>query len=134
MLSDILASRVAQAYASNEYPVLLNQYEVWANTRPLAGLRVLDATPVFENTLAKHAALLAAGAELTVGIDDVMPRNHDVVRYLRSVGIHVVEPGDVKQSNAFDLVLDCAAAFAELNPRIGFVELTRSGVSKYDGK
>ena len=60
MLSDILASRVAQAYASNEYPVLLNQYEVWANTRPLAGLRVLDATPVFENTLAKHAALLAA--------------------------------------------------------------------------
>ena len=134
MLSDILASRVTQAYASNEYPVLLNQYEVWANTRPLAGLRVLDATPVFENTLAKHAALLAAGAELTVGIDDVMPRNHDVVRYLRSVGIHVVEPGDVKQSNAFDLVLDCAAAFAELNPRIGFVELTRSGVSKYDGK
>lgn len=134
MLSDILASRVAQAYASNEYPVLLNQYEVWANTRPLAGLRVLDATPVFENTLAKHAALLAAGAELTVGIDDVMPRNHDVVRYLRSVGIHVVEPGAVKQSNAFDLVLDCAAAFAELNPRIGFVELTRSGVSKYDGK
>ena len=48
MLSDILASRVAQAYASNEYPVLLNQFEVWKNTRPLAGLRILDATPVFE--------------------------------------------------------------------------------------
>lgn len=134
MLSDILASRVAQAYASNEYPVLLNQFEVWKNTRPLAGLRILDATPVFENTLAKHAVLLAAGAELTVGIDDVMPRNNEVVRYLRSVGIPVVEPKEVKTSRAFDLVLDCAAAFAKLKPRIGFVELTRSGVSKYADK
>ena len=95
MLSDILASRVAQAYASNEYPVLLNQFEVWKNTRPLAGLRILDATPVFENTLAKHAVLLAAGAELTVGIDDVMPRNNEVVRYLRSVGIPLVVQKEV---------------------------------------
>lgn len=80
MLSDILAARVAQTYASNEYPVLLHQYGTWKSTRPLAGLRILDATPVFENTLAKHAVLLAAGAELTVGIDDVMPRNNEVVR------------------------------------------------------
>ena len=81
-----------------------------------------------------EAVLLAAGAQLTVGIDDVMPRNNEVVRYLRSVGIPVVEPKEVKTSRAFDLVLDCAAAFAELKPRIGFVELTRSGVSKYADK
>lgn len=134
MLSDILAARVAQTYASNEYPVLLHQYGTWKSTRPLAGLRILDATPVFENTLAKHAVLLAAGAELTVGIDDVMPRNNEVVRYLRDTGVPVMEPRDIESLEAFDLVLDCAAAFAELKPSIGFVELTRSGVSKYAGK
>lgn len=134
MLSDILAARVAQTYASNEYPVLLHQYGAWKSTRPLAGLRILDATPVFENTLAKHAVLLAAGAELTVGINDVMPRNNEVVRYLRDTGVPVMEPRDIESLEAFDLVLDCAAAFAELKPSIGFVELTRSGVSKYAGK
>ena len=73
MLSDILAERVARSYARIEYPVLARQFADFGRTRPLAGLRVLDATPVFENTLAKHAALAAAGAQLAVGIDDVMP-------------------------------------------------------------
>lgn len=134
MLSDVLAARVANAYAKNEYPVLSHQFDLWKQTRPLAGLRVLDATPVFENTLAKHAALLAAGAELTVGIDDVMPRNNDVVAYLRATGVPVVDANQDLEPKAYDLVLDCAAAFSALSPALGFVELTRSGVSKYADK
>ena len=134
MLSELLAARVARFYAFNEYPVLCRQFSVWRKTQPLAGLRVLDSTPVFENTLAKHAALLAAGAVLTVGIDNVMPRDAAVVQWLRKTGISVVEPQDVADASGFDLVLDCAAAFASLTPRLGFVELTRSGVDKYAGK
>ncbi len=134
MLFDILAARVAASYARNEYPVLSHQFDHWKKTRPLSGLRILDATPVFENTLAKHAVLLAAGAELTVGIDDVMPRNSSIVNYLREIGVPVVEPESLSASADFDLVLDCAAAFCGLEPRLGFVELTRSGVSKYAGK
>lgn len=134
MLSDILAERVARSYARIEYPVLARQFADFDRTRPLAGLRVLDATPVFENTLAKHAALAAAGAQLAVGIDDVMPRNEETVAYLKSIGIPVLEPADIDRPDAFDLVLDCAAAFSLLEPRLGFVELTRSGVSKYADK
>lgn len=134
MLSDILAARVANSYAKNEYPVLIHQFEAWKKTRPLAGLKVLDATPVFENTLAKHAVLVAAGADLTVGINDVMPRDNEVVAYLRKIGVPVTEPDRVTDPSSFDLVLDCAAAFALLSPRLGFVELTRSGVCKFSAK
>lgn len=134
MLADILAERVARSYDKNEYPVLSHQFEAWKKSKPLDGCKILDATPVFENTLAKHAVLLAAGADLTVGIDDVMPLNPAVVSYLREIGISVVEPESIADASSFDLVLDCAAAFCTLNPRIGFVELTRSGVSKYGNK
>lgn len=134
MLSDLLAARVAHNYEKNEYPVLSYQFETWKKDRPLSGLNILDATPVFENTLAKHAALLAAGAQLTVGINDVMPRNNEVVAYLRQIGIPVIEPRLISDPLSFDLVLDCAGAFSELSPRLGFVELTRSGVSKYAHK
>ncbi len=38
----------------------------WRQSRPLAGKSVLDATPVFRNTLCKYLALLAGGAQLSV--------------------------------------------------------------------
>ena len=50
-------------YRQEEFPVLLHQCETWAESRPLEGCRVIDASPVFRNTCAKYAALLAAGAE-----------------------------------------------------------------------
>jgi adenosylhomocysteinase len=50
------------------------------------------------------------------------------------LGVPVLEPGDITDPKAFDLVLDCAAAFSSLTPTLGFVELTRSGVPKYAGK
>lgn len=134
MLSQVLADRAAASYKRCDYPVLSYQYAQWRSSRPLKGLRILDATPVFENTLAKHAALTAAGALLSVAIDDVMPRNDGTVAYLKSLGVPVLEPGDITDPKAFDLVLDCAAAFSSLTPTLGFVELTRSGVPKYAGK
>ncbi len=129
-LFEILTARTAAQYKENEYPVLFEQTRLWQTEKPLAGLRILDATPVFENTLAKHAALLAAGAELIVGIDDVMPRNEDTVAFLRSAGATVVKPHEAPAS--LDLVLDCAGAFSNCEPAVGFVELTRSGVDKYE--
>ena len=51
-------------YRQEEFPVLLHQCETWAESRPLEGCRVIDASPVFRNTCAKYAALLAAGEPL----------------------------------------------------------------------
>ena len=48
-------------YTPEEWPTLLWQAEEWSQSRPLEGLRVLDGTPLYRNTLGKFMALLAAG-------------------------------------------------------------------------
>ena len=69
-------------YRQEEFPVLLHQCETWAESRPLEGCRVIDASPVFRNTCAKYAALLAAGAELTAAVSPVMPHDPETVALL----------------------------------------------------
>lgn len=126
---EAMQQRICAHYAPEEYPVLREQAARWSAPRPLAGLRVLDATPVFQNTIAKYIALLAAGCELTVGISEVMPTDGEVAGWLRQLGVPVVRPEDA--AGDFDLVLDCAGAFSHVPAAIGYVELTRSGVGRY---
>ena len=128
-MSNLIDPLITSTYREDEYPVSLYQTREWSRTLPLKGLTLLDATPVFRNTLVKHRALIAAGAELITGISDVMPRDEKIVDLLRSSGIRVMHPEDAPV--AVDIILDCAAAFSSWQPRIGFVELTRSGVEKF---
>lgn len=115
-------------YNRNEYPALAAQFDLWSRTRPLAGIRVLDATPVFRNTLAKHRALLAAGAELTVGVTRGIMCDREIVEILRANGVKVAEN---LKNGEFDLVLDCAGLHAGNRAKYGYVELTRSGLHRY---
>ena len=132
---------IDDAYDVSEYPALAHYAQEWAETRPFAGLRVLAATPVFRNTLVQYRALLAGGADLSVGIvtgPDAgagMPCDAGVVDLLRESGIPVLNLKDVldaeSRGQGFDLILDCAGQFSACHPRFGFVELTRSGVQFY---
>lgn len=92
-------------------------------------MRLLDATPVFRNTLSKYIPLLEGGAELAVGLSEVMPHDPKIVQFLRQSGVQIVTPAEKEET--FDVILDCAAAFSALEARIGYVELTRSGVDGY---
>lgn len=116
-------------YQLEDYPALRFQIEKWSEEKPLLGITVLDATPVYRNTMTKYIALLAAGADLTVGISDVMSHDPDVVRMLREIGLNVVKAES--ENYSFDLILDCAASFSKSHAQIGYVELTRSGVEVY---
>lgn len=120
---------ISRTYKEEEYPALLEQMQVNRKRQPLKGVRVLDATPVYRNTLVKHLALLAAGAELTAGISDVMAHDPKVVALLQHAGIRVVHANDTPAEQ--DLILDCAASFSAWNPLWGVSELTRSGVEIY---
>lgn len=120
---------ITATYRDDEYPVCLHQAREWRRTQPLKGVTILDAAPVFRNTLVKHLALISAGAELIVGISDIMPRDERIVDLLRNAGIPTICPNDAEVP--VDIILDCAAAFAHWQPCIGFVELTRSGVEKF---
>ena len=132
---------IDDAYDVSEYPALAQFEQEWAETRPFAGLHVLAATPVFRNTLVQYRALLAGGAELSVGIaadsgaGAEMPCDTGVVDLLQESGIPVLNLKDVldaeSRGQGFGLILDCAGQFSACHPRFGFVELTRSGVQFY---
>ena len=83
-------------YEVSEYPALAGLTQEWSETRPFAGLRVLAATPVFRNTLVQYRALLAGGADLSVGIANdsgagaEMPCDSGIVALLRESNIPVI--------------------------------------------
>ncbi|MDD3154476.1 MAG: hypothetical protein PHS41_06375 [Victivallaceae bacterium] len=118
-------------YGREQFPALASQIARWSQSRPLAGVSVLDGTPVFRNTCVKYLALLAAGAELSVAAGRGIPRDDGVFSLLDAWKIpYFVEPRGA-EAGAFDLVLDCAGALREVESRIGVVELTRSGAYYY---
>lgn len=114
-------------YAPDEWPTLRFQAEEWRKTRPLEGLKLLDATPIFRNTLAKFSVLMAAGAEVFVPARTNMPKNADIAEMLPDFGIKTAG-----KEESFDIILDCAGSCSHLMPSLGFAELTRSGVPAYE--
>ncbi len=126
--ADKIIRYLQRYYKDEEWPTLLAQAQEWAETEPLGGLKVLDGTPLFRNTLGKYAALLAAGARLYVPTNTTMPRDPAILGMLQEFGIRTA----LKADNPFDIVLDCAGQFCRLHPTLGFAELTRSGVERYE--
>lgn len=132
-LQSILSSVLDEVYEKNEYPALAALESEWTHTHPFDGLRVLVATPIYRNTMTEYRALVAGGADLLVGFSEF--NDPDVVDFMREWGVPVVTPAEMLEAESrgefVDLVLDCAGPFAVLHPKIGFVELTRSGVHYY---
>lgn len=125
----LILEDLSSFYQEREFPVLLHQYQTWSESRPLRGLRVIDASPIFRNTCAKYAALLAAGADLTVTVSQLMPHDPEILPLLAGYGIPIVDAE--RPGGPFDVVLDCAGAFSHVPSRCGYVELTRSGAGRY---
>lgn len=117
-------------YKPVEYPALWEQREIWTQTKPLQGYRLLDASPVFRNSLVKYNALLAAGASLSIGFSKKVPCDSSILKMIIEHGLSVYAAKEVPVS--WDIVLDCAAQFAHVDSTYGFVELTRSGVPTYE--
>jgi adenosylhomocysteinase len=126
--ADALRSLLNRSYTPADYPALSWQADQWGASRPLAGVRVLDATPAFGNTVAKYLPLVASGADLTVSLSPLLPHDPTVVQFLHNVGIPVLQtPGDQQ----FDVVMDCAGVLSSTPSRAGYVELTKSGLHSY---
>ena len=130
MIEEILAY-ASRFYTPEEYPALRDQMDNWSRTAPFSGLSVLDATPVFANTLLKYLPLLCGGARLSVGIGELTPYDPEVLRLLKRWNIPVDSPGNVPE---YDVVSDCAGVFSGTASRFGYVELTRSGIYRYRDK
>lgn len=126
-ICDKILEYTAPHYDSEDYSALSSQYQEWVESKPLAGLRVLDATPLFRNTLLKYRNLLAAGADLTIGLSNIISHNEQVLQFAtKELGLSAT-----RHNGEYDIVLDCAGAFHQSEARVGYVELTRSGVEYY---
>lgn len=117
------------AYTPEHYPTLAIQREHWSESRPLAGLSVIDTTPLCRNTIHKYINLIDAGAKLTVAINPIGRCDAETVRLLRECGIDVVNVND--NLPQYDIIMDCAALLISHTPRIGYIELTRSHTELY---
>ncbi len=124
-----LAATVESNYPATEFPGLADQVRRWRVSRPLSGLRVLDATPVFANTMAKYLALISAGASVTVSAHRGIPGDPQVIELLPGLGIQVANEASL--AGGFDVVFDCAGTHTDVRSHFGYVELTRSGVPRY---
>lgn len=122
-----LREAVLTRYDPAEFPALWAS--IVSDDRPLAGVRVLNAFPLFHNTLTQFWALMAAGAQVTASAGGAVPADPQVVAALPDLGIPVVRPGTA--DDRFDVVLDCAGAHAHVPSTHGYVELTKSGERAY---
>lgn len=128
-MSNALAAAVASHYQPVDYPATAAQLARWEQSRPLAGMRILDCTPLFANTLAKFLPLQAGGAEVFAGIHPQIPSDPATVALLPDLGIGVVDVNDAPQQ--FDVVLDCAGRHRAAPSTFGYAELTHSGLAQY---
>lgn len=120
---------ISRRYDVAEWPALRRQMDDWRDRKPLDGIRLLDGTPLFTNTLVKFLPLLAGGAELTVAVSDAIPYDAALLPLLESWGMPVVKNAT---AGDYDCILDCGGVHARLMPRLGVVELTRSGYYHYE--
>ena len=115
-----------------DYPALAAQAERWHEVRPLEGLRVLCGTPLFLNTLAQFAALLAGGADLAAVYSDELGYDPAIPDFLAGIGLAAYHgANEAAACGPFDAVLDCSALNKQVPSRYGYCELTRSGVHVY---
>ena len=124
-----ITDHISQRYDVAEYPALRRQIHDWQERKPLQGMKLLDGTPLFTNTLVKFLPLLAGGAELTVAVSDVIPYDAALLPLLEAWGVPVVKNAT---AGDYDCILDCGGAHARLTPKLGVVELTRSGYYHYE--
>ena len=132
----IAAALAPELDPNRDYPALSAQAERWRETRPLEGLRVLCGTPLFLNTAAQFAALLAGGAELAVAYSDELGFDPAMPDFLAGIGLTLFRGADEAANSGagFDAVLDCSALNRRVPARLGYCELTRSGVLLYESE
>ena len=87
--------------------------------------------PITLSTLLKIEALVASGAEVVATDTEFVDSDPAAVAKLRAAGVrHIPSHADV--GDDYDVVLDCCAELAHVTPRLGTVEITRTGHVKYE--
>jgi len=131
-LLDKLLKEVVRNYSKKSYPCLYEQFLSFKKTKPLKGVKILHAAPIFKNSLPKLLPLIVSEAVLHMIVPRFLPFDPRVVQYLQDIGMPFLKKPSSKEN--FDIFMDCSGSLAEFQPKLGAVELTRSGVDYYLNK
>ena len=85
-MTEKLLQYLESHYAPQDYPVIRAQYNDFQGRRPFAGLRILEATPLFFNTIAKFLPLVAGGAEVTLSHIGGVPYDPAFIEWAEAQG------------------------------------------------
>ncbi|WP_281647995.1 NAD(P)-dependent oxidoreductase [Parendozoicomonas sp. Alg238-R29] len=127
---DRLIEVLGKSYQPEDYPCIQSVDRYFVGNPAIADKRVLFAAPLFINTLPALLPWLKEGAEVTVSWPDEIAPDEQTVQLLERCGISCLP--DIPEGGEFDVVLDCTAHHWNIPSHCGYVELTRSGATKYE--
>lgn len=117
--------------APHEIPFMTRLINVMAQTRPYHGLTVYYNAHLTLSSLLQIEALLLSGAELTIIHHPNLHCDKNVLAILAAANLNVVTYDSLQQQHC-DIVLDCCAGLlSKVLPKYGVIELTQTGVIKY---
>lgn len=107
--------------------MLIQEYR---KTKPFNDIKIAVAHVLVPNTLPMIVAMIFGGANITV--TNCCPPTQDdfVIEFLDKIGCNV--DLELVSADNFDYAIDCGGYFANDLPKIGIVEVTRSGIHKYN--
>lgn len=129
---EILRTKIDSLFTKSDYPCLLKLAMEMSKTKPLSGYRILHGTPVYNTVLPKLFPLFCSGAEVAISLPERLPFDKKTLDFLSANGFTFIEASQVKD-NEYDIHLDCGGRLAGITPKIGTIELTRSGEHEYVG-
>ncbi|MCE7735466.1 MAG: hypothetical protein GPJ54_11350 [Candidatus Heimdallarchaeota archaeon] len=127
---DVLADSLLLAEQLETMPIFQKQLRIYEKEKPFSGKSVIVAHILVPNTLPLIYALIVGGAEVTVR--DCQPSKIDyrVKSLLEEAEILDL---NIISANNYDYALDTTAFFRDHPPRIGVVEVTRTGIHRWKG-
>ncbi|MCE7735677.1 MAG: hypothetical protein GPJ54_12415 [Candidatus Heimdallarchaeota archaeon] len=129
-LEHILAADAIYQRQLITMPIHRTLIEEYRKTKPFEDVNIAVAHVLVPNTLPMIVAMIFGGANITV--TNCCPPTQDdfVIRFLNKIGCNV--DLELKSANNYDYAIDCGGYFANSLPKIGSVEVTRSGIHKYN--
>jgi S-adenosylhomocysteine hydrolase len=79
------------------------------------------------NTLPMLVALATTNADLTIILENGNAYDKQTIEIMKDAGFKI----ELSANQQYDFVIDCGGYFAGRTPRLGSVEVTRSGIHKY---
>ncbi|MCE7735468.1 MAG: hypothetical protein GPJ54_11360 [Candidatus Heimdallarchaeota archaeon] len=130
MKVDVLAESILLAQQLETMPIFRKQLKIYKKENPFSGKSVIVAHILVPNTLPLIYALIVGGADVTVR--DCQPSKIDEEVKLLLEEAEILDL-HIQSAENFDYALDTTAFFRNHPPKIGVVEVTRTGVHRWQG-